>query len=221
MEPVFFKTSDDILIAGDYYPGIGVKGVVLLHMMPATKSSWERFAPLLVQAEYHVLAIDLRGHGESTGGPDGYKDYSDEEHEASIQDIVAAVDFLKQKGVDEHAIVLIGASIGANLALAFLAVHADITAAVFLSPGTKYPGVDGLHAIKSISAPRRLLFVTSKDDVGSYGSNYDMNVELMAAVQEGVEKKFLVYSAAGHGTNMFGKEEPDLSKEILSWVALP
>ena len=218
MEPVFFKTSDDVLIAGDYCRGKGRKGAILLHMMPATKSSWNKFAPFLVEKGLHVLAIDLRGHGVSDGGPDGYKDFTDHEHEASIKDVAAAVDFLKQKGVEEHNVVLVGASIGANLAIAYMALHHQIPAGVFLSAGTKYRGVDGLHAVKSIVAPRQLLFVTSKDDIGSYGSNYDMNVELMAKVREGVEKKLLVYSAAGHGTNMFGKEEPDLMKEILSWL---
>ena len=40
MEPIFFKTSDAVLIAADYYAGVGVKGAILLHMMPATRDSW-------------------------------------------------------------------------------------------------------------------------------------------------------------------------------------
>ncbi len=220
MEPVFFKTSDDILIAADYYKGNTTKGALLLHMMPANKSSWRHFAPLLVGEGYHVLAIDFRGHGESGRGPDGYKDFKDEEHEASIHDIAAAIDFLKQRGANTDHMILIGASIGANLAIAYMALHHEIVRAVLLSAGTKYRGIDALHAIKSIDVSQRLFFVTSKDDVGSNGSNYDMNVELMNAVKEGVEKKWLVYSAAGHGTNMLGREKPDLAEEIVRWTAL-
>ncbi|TSD06700.1 MAG: hypothetical protein Greene07144_1115, partial [Parcubacteria group bacterium Greene0714_4] len=46
MEPVVFKTSDNVLIAADYYSGTSTKGAILLHMMPTTKSSWHSFAPL-------------------------------------------------------------------------------------------------------------------------------------------------------------------------------
>jgi pimeloyl-ACP methyl ester carboxylesterase len=187
-------------------------------MMPATKSSWRGFVPLLVQKGYHVLAIDLRGHGESDGGPDGYQQFSDQEHEGSIRDIEGAVDFLKQRGVDVARLTLIGASIGANLAVAFMALHHEIKTGVLLSAGTKYRGVDALHAIRDIVPSQRLFFVSSKDDIGSYGSNYDMNVQLMTALNQEVLREWVLYSDAGHGTNMFGKEEPDLAEKITEWV---
>lgn len=218
MEPAVFKTLDGVLISADYYPGRSTKGAILLHMMPATKSSWRDFAPLLVKEGYHVLAIDLRGHGESDGGSDGYKEFTDEEHEESIRDVEAAVDFMKQRGVDVARLTLIGASIGANLAVAFMALHHEVTSGVLLSAGTKYRGVDALHALRDIVETQRLFFVSAKDDIGSYGSNYDMNVELMTVLKQDVSRKLLVYEKAGHGTNMFGKEKPDLAEVIVNWM---
>ena len=129
-------------------------------MMPANKSSWRVFAPKLSERGLHVLAIDLRGHGSSGGGPDGYLQFTDQEHEESVLDIAVAVDFLIQKGVDKDKIILIGASIGANLAIAYMALHREIKSGVLLSAGTKYRGVDALHAIKSIIPPQRLFFAT-------------------------------------------------------------
>ena len=35
-------------------------------MMPATKESWNEFSQKLREKGWHVLAIDFRGHGEST-----------------------------------------------------------------------------------------------------------------------------------------------------------
>ncbi|TSC99120.1 MAG: Alpha/beta hydrolase fold protein [Parcubacteria group bacterium Greene1014_15] len=188
-------------------------------MMPTTKSSWHSFAPLLVKEGYHVLAIDLRGHGESDDGPDGYQQFTDQEHEESIRDIVAAVDFLKQRGVDVAHLALIGASIGANLIVAFMALHHEVKSGVLLSAGTKYRGVDALHAIRDIVPSQRLFFVSSKDDISSYGGNYDMNIELMHALKKKVSRKWVVYNNAGHGTNMFGKELPDLAKTISDWLS--
>ncbi len=218
MEPAVLKTRDSVLIAGDYYAGTTRKGIILLHMMPANKSSWRAFAPKLSERGLHVLAIDLRGHGSSGGGPDGYLQFTDEEHEESVLDIETAVDFLIQKGVDKDKITLIGASIGANLAIAYMTLHHETKSGVLLSAGTKYRGVDALHAIKSITSPQRLFFATSTDDVHSSGSNYDMNITLITALAQEVERKLVVYKSAGHGTNMFGKEEPDLAEEIIVWL---
>lgn len=220
MEPVVYKTLDSVLIRADYYPGTSTKGAILLHMMPMTKSSWRDFAPFLVKEGYHVLAIDLRGHGESDGGPDGYRQFTDRQHEGSAHDIAAALDFLKQRGVDVARLTLIGASIGANLVVAFMALHHEVKSGVLLSAGTKYRGVDALTAIRDMVPTQRLFFAFSKDDVGSYGSNFDMNRELMAALDREVSRKSVIYEHAGHGTNMFGKEGPDLAEEIVDWLSL-
>jgi haloacetate dehalogenase len=47
--------------------------VVLLHGHPRTHTTWHRVAPLLVDAGFTVVCPDLRGYGESRGGPDQSK----------------------------------------------------------------------------------------------------------------------------------------------------
>ena len=98
-ERVNLKTADGVNIAGDHHKGpTGGPGVLLLHMMPATKERWGGFASKLNGAGFGALAIDLRGHGESDGGPDGFRDFSDEDHQKSIMDARAAVDFQIAEG---------------------------------------------------------------------------------------------------------------------------
>ena len=46
-----------------------------------------------------------------------------------------------------------------------------------------------------------------------------MNQLLFERTSEAVDKKTLIYKEAGHGTDMFDKEEPDLEEEIVSWLA--
>lgn len=214
MEKTFLTTGDGIKIAGEYFDSASAKGVLLLHMMPATKESWGDLPLKLQERGFKVLAIDLRGHGESQGGPDGYKNFSDAEHQKSIQDVKEAADFLKERGVEPENLVLVGASIGANLALEYLGEHPDAGQGILLSAGLDYRGVKtGQYAEKLVSG-QRVFLVSSEDDNGNVADNR----ALFDAVSADVDKKLLIYKNAGHGTNMFGKEEPDLEREILEWL---
>lgn len=218
MGKVSLKTSDGIEIIGDYYTGSGSKGALFLHMMPATRVSWRGFAPRLQERGYHALAIDLRGHGESAGGPEGYKNFTDEEHQASVRDVRSGVQFLKNKGVIDEELIIVGASIGANLALWYASDHTEIKQIILLSPGLNYKDIETKPLIRRLKVGQRVFFVSSEDDERSYGNNAGMNRELHELVPQGVEKKLVIYQTAGHGTDMFGKEKPDLESEILEWI---
>ncbi len=230
MTKTTFKTTDGVDIVADYYSprAGGSKSTLLIHMMPADRSSWRDFAPKLQAQGYHVLALDLRGHGESVkqARDDGrktlnYKNFSDADHQASIRDVDAAVAFLEEKGVKRDSLVLIGASIGANLSLQYVAENPEVRQAVLLSPGLDYRGIETEPLVKKLHAGQRLLFATSEDDASGDGSNAEMNRQLYNLVPGGVEKKILVYKTAGHGTEMLALsavEGLNLTQEILNWL---
>lgn len=218
MEKVILKTVDEVGIAGLYYPGSSGKGAALLHMMPATKESWTPFAERLNLRGYHVIAIDLRGHGESMGGPDGYKNFSDADHQASIRDVDAAALFLRSQGVAPDRVAFIGASIGANLALWYLADHSEATQAVALSPGLNYRGVETDPVVRRLRKGQRVFIAASEDDERQSGRPAAMSRTLYDHIPSGVEKSMITYKRAGHGTDMFGREQPDLADEILKWL---
>jgi len=218
MERVILKTSDNVNIIGDYYEGKGRDGVLLLHMMPADRKSWQSFALKLQKRGYDVLAIDLRGHGESAGGPNGYKNFSDEEHQKSILDAEAGVAFLKKQGIGDGNIILMGASIGANLVLWFLATHPEVKQGVCLSAGLNYRGIETEPLVKKLNSKQRIFFAASENDERSGGNNLEMNRRLYELVPLDVDKELVSYKSAGHGTDMFGKEKPDLASEIISWL---
>lgn len=215
VEKVTLKTSDAVTIAAEYYPPktSSTKGVLLVHMMPQDRTSWRQFAPTLSEKGYHTLAIDLRGHGESDGGPTGYQRFSDADHKKSILDLEAGAEFLKSKGARELS--LIGASIGANLSLQFMAEHPEAKNGVFLSPGLNYHGIEAAPRMRKLTPGQRLLLVGSNDDSQSDG---EVLRGLIGSAEAGVETKPIIYKRAGHGTNMFGKESPDLAEEILNWL---
>src|SRR5205085_1456721 len=68
---ITFSTPDGWLIHGLTY-GKSDHGVVLVHGGRFTKESWEKQAEVLTNAGFCVLAIDMRGYGQSkspSGGP--------------------------------------------------------------------------------------------------------------------------------------------------------
>lgn len=214
MEKISLKTSDNIDLSALYFPAASDKGALLLHMMPAVKESWQGLARRLQSEGYQVLAVDLRGHGESAGGPEGYKEFSQDEHEQSIMDVEAGVAFLEGKGAGPANLVLGGASIGANLALWHASEKNDVKKIILLSPGLNYHGIETEDLMAKLRPEQKVFIATSQDD----DDNAAQSRRLIGLAPAGTQTKLTVYRQAGHGTDMFGKEEPDLEGEIINWL---
>ena len=189
-----FTTADDITIYGDLYGG-GEKAIILLHMFTVTRKTWSDFSPELQKKGYTVLAIDLRGHGESDLD---YEEFSEDDFNNIILDAEAAKNFLGKERV-----AVIGASIGANTALRFAS---EVDAIVALSPGLDYKGIDAEAAAGSVQVPT--LIVVSSEDTYSAKSS-----EKLKSLIGGSELK--IYSDKGHGTKMLDRETKDF---ILNWL---
>ena len=86
--------------------------MILLHHIGSQAHVWDNFARNMSQ-EYFVLAMDMRGHGDSEWAGEGK--YTTE-HYAS--DIAALVDQLELKDI-----VILGGSTGGRVALVYAALH--------------------------------------------------------------------------------------------------
>ncbi len=198
---MFLITSDNVKIAYDYYSAPRATGyLVLVHMMPSTKESWKEFAEQAQKESFASVAIDLRGHGQSQSGPNGYEAFSDEEHQQSMKDIEAAVEFLQSQGATLEKITLIGASIGANLCAWYLAEHPEIKSAVLLSAGESYRGINLEKILPKLNAGQKLLMFASEDDIRQTNSNAVVNKKLAELIPAGVDKKLVIFPTGGHGT---------------------
>lgn len=215
MQKVRFKTEDGIEIVGNYFPAEknDAPAVIFLHMMPETKESWNEFAKKINQNGFQCLAIDLRGHGESQGGPAGSKNFSDEEHIATINDVVGAVEFFVDKGIPIEKISLAGASIGANLAIVFQSENLKIKASVALSPGLNYRGVETEHAIKNLKEGQAIFLVAG-------GASDEYSTETVIKLFDQIKctnKEKMIFDDSGHGTEILNSNS-GLEEEIINWL---
>ena len=86
----------------------GATPMVLLHGLRGHRHSWDDFSAAVCQ-DFHVLALDQRGRGDSDWAPDG--DYNTD---AYVADLVAFSDVL---GLDKF--VLVGHSMGGRNSMTF------------------------------------------------------------------------------------------------------
>ncbi len=219
MERITFLTDDGVTVVGDYQEGNGQgahagKAALFLHMMPAARESWRPLADRLAGDGFATLAIDLRGHGESTVGPHGTvldrNAFSDKQHQEKSRDVDAAVRWLMEKGFVLTKIALVGASIGANLAIAYAGGHEGIPAVVALSPGLDYHGVLTEPSAAAMPRTQKLLLAASAEDAYSLSS-----VFRLAQIKEDAEVQAQV--DGGHGTKLL-EQVPGFFDYVLYWI---
>ena len=88
--------------------------IILLHGLTSSKNSPDILLPMgmMNKSEFNLLAIDMRDHGESTC-EDGF--YAAGQNETD--DVVAAIDWLTDKGISPSTIGIYGNSLGALIGL--------------------------------------------------------------------------------------------------------
>jgi len=121
--------------------------VVLLHGITGHARSWDGLARELA-GDFHVIALDQRGHGDSARAPDG--DYS---LAAMAGDFAGFVDAL---GLERFAVV--GLSMGGRVSIAYAGGHAariDRLCIVDIGPEIHPPGVERIRQMMA-GAPERI-----------------------------------------------------------------
>ena len=223
MGNVIFVTEDKVEIAGNLYTPQNLslkqsRSVLLLHMMPSTKESFSGFAEKLKDSNYFVLAIDLRGHGESINQDGIILDsnvFEHKDHQKSIKDIKAAVSFMRKKNIPPFAIV--GASIGANLALWYQSSDSLISKTVLLSGGLDYRGIIAEPLVKKLESHQEVFFIGGEKDMRSGEKTAGEVARILYDATVTAGKKIEVLNTSAHGTDMF-LTDPLLEGRIISWI---
>jgi alpha-beta hydrolase superfamily lysophospholipase len=206
---VTIRTEDGVSLAATWYePAVHpAPAVILVHMLHKSRRDWDAVAARLAAEGFGALAIDLRGHGDSSGGIDSSEapDYS-----PLVRDVSAARRYLAARGdVQQSRVGIVGASIGANLAALQAAGDATVASLALLSPSLDYRGLRIEAAVRKIGS-RPVLLVSSDDDPYATRTVHDLQKA------GGGAREAVVLSRAGHGTVMLGRDQ-DLARMLVDW----
>lgn len=221
-QAVSFATTDRFQIAAWYWapkPGGKAKapGVILLHMRGKDKSSWDGLPDALVAEGYAVLAIDLRGHGQSLdsrGASIPLNNLKDGDYRNMLLDVAAAHAWLAtQSGVDGDRVAIVGASIGANLGLLYASGNRSVRTVICLSPGLDYRSLRALEALQGLGK-RAIYLLAAKGDSYSYDTVY----KIQEAATQANPASVRTFDGKEHGTDLLGAH-PGLEATIVSgWL---
>jgi dienelactone hydrolase len=206
---VTIRTDDGASLAGTWYePGVRqAPAVILVHMLHRTRHDWDPVASRLASEGIGALAIDLRGHGESSGGAEGgdAADYS-----TLVRDLTAARRYLAARtDVLQSRVGIAGASIGANLAVLEASADPSVVSLALLSPSLDYRGLKIEAAMKKYGGKPALLVVSDEDPYALRSAK-----DLQKA--GGGTRELLVLNHAGHGTVMLSRDT-DLARALVDW----
>jgi dienelactone hydrolase len=220
---VTLQTADGMAVAGWYWPAkLAPKqklapAVLLLHMRGKDKASWGGLPETLRLEGYSVLAIDLRGHGETTnsqGRSLPLESLRDSDYSNMLFDVGAAHAWLRQQpGIDAERLGIIGASIGANLGILYAAQERKVRTVVCLSPGLDYKGLKPQGALPAYDK-RPLYLLVARGDKESYSACEALRDAAIKAKPASLR----AFNGSEHGTELL-RAHPGLDKTITTgWL---
>lgn len=187
-------------------PAKSTRGVVFVHQYGRNKEDWQFLAEKLYRDGNAVLAVDLRGHGANLAA--GAPELAAADFQAMTGDVGAAIAQLQARGITR--VCLVGAELGANLAVNAAVDNPAVVSLVLLSPGMEYRGIIAADAVKRYGA-RPVALVAGTDDV--YGARSAATLDATAVG----EHTFQLLDAAGKGTKMLNRA-PTLEGWIVGWI---
>ena len=205
-QQVTFRSPDGVTIAAEYFE-TGTRpapAVVLVHMLSRSKGDWGSLPDRIRDAGMTTLTIDLRGHGQSSGSAQSLPDM--------VQDVRAAVQWLATRpNVRGDAIAVVGASLGASLALLASADLAQVRAVGAISPSSDYRGLRTDVALVKRIGPRAIWLAASAEDPLALRTLRDMAAEPSGPREQHVS------STPAHGTVLLDKDN-DVGRVLVDWL---
>ncbi|HEX8031510.1 MAG TPA: pyridoxine 5'-phosphate synthase [Vicinamibacterales bacterium] len=203
---VTFPSTDGVTIAGEFFEAASrpSPAVVLVHMLSKSKDEWRDLPDRIREAGITALTIDLRGHGQSSG--------SAQDLPAMVKDVQAAARWLATRpNVRGDAIAIVGASLGASLALLATIDLPQVRAVALLSPSLDYRGLRTDTGLVRRLGARSIWLAASAEDPLALRTMRDM-----AAEPSGPREQHVV-SAVAHGTAMLDRDA-DAGRSLVDWL---
>ena len=197
------STEDGVRIHANM-EGRGNRGVLLVHGRDRSSVVWKLFVEKLVAKGIRVLTIDLRGHGES----DRPAKSDDEMYPPMLKDVQAGLKALNR--YELKSISIVGADLGANLALQVAAQDASVDNLILLSPGFNIKGHKATSPLGQYGARPVLLAAANGDDYSKKTVTY------LKSKAQGKSKLHLAEGNA-NGARLL-EENPNLEDSVIQWL---
>ncbi len=200
-------------IHGTLYPAVNKKnptvGIILVPMLDHDRTSY----PASFIEDLHekmpealILAIDARGHGESTN-LGTWEDFQYEDWIGMGTDVKQAKKYFKDNYPTADEYYVVGASIGSTAAILAGEQENDITKIAMLSPGIEYKGVNIEDEVDNYVHP---LFVayTAGDGYSASSASQINSISSKATLES--------YPGSSHGTDMF--DDTEVSSDLIDFL---
>jgi pyridoxine 5-phosphate synthase len=203
---VSVPSADGVAMAGEIYEAASrpAPAVLLVHMLSRHRGDWDGLPDRIRDAGMTALAIDLRGHGQSPG--------SAQDLQAMVQDVRAAAQWLATRpNVRGDQIAIVGASLGASLALLAALDVPQVRALAVLSPSLDYRGLRTDTGLIKRLGSRSIWLAASDQDPLALRTLRDMAAEPSGPREQHVS------SVLAHGTVLLDKDG-DLARMLVDWL---
>jgi pyridoxine 5-phosphate synthase len=204
--PVTLASADGVTIAGEFFEASSrpAPAVLLVHMLSRSKGEWGALPDRIRDAGITALAIDLRGHGQSSG--------SASDLPAMVRDVRAAALWLATRpNVRGDSIAIVGASLGASLALLASIDVPQARSLALLSPSLDYRGLrTDVALIKRLGA-RSIWLAASDQDPLALRTMRDFAAESSGPREQHVSTQL------AHGTALLTRDA-DLERSLVDWL---
>ncbi len=178
-----FITVNDLRIHYLDWGADGKRPLILLHGIGRIAHTFDHLAPHF-NKDYHVIAVDMRGHGDSGWDPNGQ--YLVEDY---VKDIAGLAEQLRLKNI-----VIWGNSTGGRVAQVFAGMHPELVSAVI----SEDVGPERPREIADSGASR-----LKQEDVRGWASEDELLAELKASNARTPEEILRAYVQYG------SKRRPD------------
>lgn len=206
-EQVILQAEAGTFLVGDFYLVDPLSPtVVLLHQIYTNRSSWEPVMGPLLGAHYNVLAVDLRGYGDSSKSINWHK---------AVTDVQLWIDWIRtDSGVLNQMVSTMGSSMGSTLAIVGCANDPLCQTAIAISPGWDYYGIVLGEALSVGMANRPTMIIyTERDRWPALG---------MPDIEAAATGPLTINMFAGnaHGMDVIKQYEDETIPMVLDWFVL-
>jgi hypothetical protein len=201
-------------IHGTLYPAVNKKnptlGIILVPMLDHDRTSYPASFIEGLHEEIPdalILAIDPRGHGESTN-LGAWNDFQLEEWLGMAVDIKQAKKYFKENYPTADEYYVVGAGIGSTAAILAAEQENDITKVAMLSPGIEYQGVNIEDEVDDYV---HMLFVAYATEDG-YSASSASQINSITSSKTTLKS----YPGSSYGTGMF--DETQVSSDLVGFL---